>query len=100
LSLPPYTIVIDYISEGDVANLMRGYVVVGEEKVRFTGVAYGRFGGQNVSPQLSAAAKKKLKALVGDLEKFEDDLQQRLLKGEFDTKAGPGMGEHHHQHME
>jgi hypothetical protein len=100
LSLPAYSIVIDYISEGDVANLMRGYILVGGHKVRFSGVAYGRFGGQNVSPQLSASAKRKLKDIFGDLEKFQDDLQLRLVKGEFDTKAGHGMQEHHHTHME
>ena len=37
------------------------------EKIRFTGIAYGRYGGQNVAPKLSPAAKKKLKAIFGDL---------------------------------
>ena len=26
MSLPDYTVVVDYVSEGEVANLIRGYV--------------------------------------------------------------------------
>ncbi len=94
MGLPPYTIVIDYVSEGEIANLIRGYVEIGGKKVRFSGVAYGRFGGQNFSPQFTSGAKKRLQALTGDFPKLEEDLQFRLVRGEFETK--PGKGEHHH----
>jgi len=97
LVVPAYDVVIDYISEGDVANLLRGYVLVGGQKIRFTGVAYGRFGGQNVSPSLSPAAKKKVKAIFGDVDHFEEDLQLRLVKGDFTAK--PGKEEHSHEHL-
>lgn len=98
MSIPPYTIVIDYVSEGEVANLIRGSVEVKGQKVRFSGVAYGRFGGQNFSPQFTATARKKLEALTGDFASFEEDVQQRLVRGEFETK--PGKGEkHRHTHM-
>jgi Ni,Fe-hydrogenase maturation factor len=98
LSIPPYSIVIDYVSEGDVANLVRGYIELKGKKIRFTGVAYGRFGGQNFSPQLSPATKKAIKAVVGDLARFEEDLQLRLVKGEFETR--PGKDEKHgHVHL-
>jgi len=98
--LPDYKIVVDYVSEGDVANLLRGYIEVGGERIRFTGVAYGRFGGQNVSPQLSSAARRKAKEIFGNLEKFEEDLQLRLVKGDFGMKPRRGEAEHHHhEHM-
>jgi hypothetical protein len=98
LGLPNYNIVIDYVSEGDVANLVRGFIELKGTKIRFTGVAYGRFGGQNFSPQLSPAAKKKVKELVGDLDGFEEDLQLRLVKGEFESR--PPEGEKHgHTHL-
>ncbi len=98
MSLPDYTVVINYVSEGEVANLVRGFIELKGAKVNFTGVAYGRFGGQNFSPQLSAAAKKKLKGLVGDVSKFEEDLQLRLVKGEFEAR--PPKGEKHgHMHL-
>jgi hypothetical protein len=98
MGLPDYRIVIEYVSEGEVANLIRGYVVVEGKRVRFTGVAYGRFGGQNFSPQFTAAAKRTIRALVGDAEKFEEDVQMRLVRGEFDSE--PKEGEtHSHRHL-
>lgn len=96
MSLPQYQIVVDFVSEGEVANLIRGFVEVKGEKVRFTGVAYGRFGGQNFSPQFSKGAAKKLAALTGDFPKFEEDVQLRLVRGEFEAR--PGKDEHHHHH--
>jgi hypothetical protein len=96
VSLPPYTVVVDFVSEGEVANLVRGYVEIGGKKVRFTGVAYGRFGGQNFSPQFTKKAKDRLVELTGDFPRFEEDLQMRLVRGEFEAK--PGKDEHHHHH--
>ena len=96
MSLPAYTIVVDYVSEGEVANVIRGYVELEGNKVRFSGVAYGRFGGQNFSPQFSKAARTRIQSLTGDFEKFEEDMQLRLVRGEFDAK--PGKDERHHHH--
>ena len=96
MSLPDYTVVVDYVSEGEVANLIRGYVDLKGKRVRFSGFAYGRFGGQNFSPQFSKAAREKLSALAVDFAKFDEDLQLRLVRGEFEAK--PGKDEHHHHH--
>ncbi|MDV3277032.1 MAG: hypothetical protein LYZ69_01025 [Nitrososphaerales archaeon] len=98
MSIPAYDVVVDYVSEGDVANLVRGYVQIKGKKVRFTGVAYGRFGGQNFSPQLSPSAKKTIKQLTGDVDKFEEDLQLKLVKGEFEAKP-PKDEKHAHTHL-
>ena len=98
MALPEYSIVVDYVSEGEVANLIRGYVEIGGARVRFSGVAYGRFGGQNFSPQFSKAAATKLAKITGDFSKFEEDVQLRLVRGEFDAR--PGKDErHHHRHL-
>jgi hypothetical protein len=96
LGIPSYAIIVDYVSEGEVANLIRGYIEILGSKVRFSGVAYGRFGGQNFSPQFSKAAKVKLEKLTGDFPKFEEDMQLRLVRGEFEAR--PGKDEHHHHH--
>jgi len=96
LSLPSYNIVVDYVSEGEVANLIRGYIELRGARVRFSGVAYGRFGGQNFSPQFSKAARTRIQSLTGDFTKFEEDMQLRLVRGEFEAK--PPEGEHHHHH--
>jgi len=96
LSLPSYRVVVDFVSEGEVANLIRGYVDIKGAKVRFSGVAYGRFGGQNFSPQFSKAARMRIQSLTGDFAKFEEDMQLRLVRGDFEAK--PGKEEHHHHH--
>ena len=96
MTLPAYVIVVDFVSEGEVANLIRGYVEVKGKKVRFSGVAYGRFGGQNFSPQFTKSARETLSSLTGDFPKFEEDLQLKLVRGEFDAR--PGKNEHHHHH--
>lgn len=98
MDLPSYTIVVDYVSEGEVANLIRGYVEVGGKRVRFSGVAYGRFGGQNFSPQFTDASKKRLAPLVGSVEGFIEDVQLRLVSGDFDAKPPEGE-KHHHHHL-
>jgi len=98
MSFPDYRIVVEYVSEGEVANLIRGYIELKGRRIKFSGVAYGRFGGQNFSPQFSAAARRSIEELVGNTEKFEEDVQMRLVKGEFD--AQPGKEEQHkHRHM-
>jgi hypothetical protein len=79
-----YRIVVYSVSGGEIANIIRGYIIKGEERIKFTGVAYGRFGGQNVVPRLSPSAKKRIKELFGSISEFEYDLQQRLVKGDFE----------------
>lgn len=98
MPVPEYKIVIDYVSEGEVANLVRGYIEIGGKKVRFSGVAYGRFGGQNFSPQFSDRAKATLSPLVGDFSPFEEDVQLRLVKGDFEARPKPGE-KHQHLHL-
>jgi len=98
MPLPAYDIVIDYVSEGEVANLVRGYVEVATVRVRFTGVAYGRFGGQNFSPQFSVGAKKKLSGLVANVDDFIEDVQLRLVRGDFEARP-PKEERHHHHHL-
>jgi len=90
--------VIDYVSPGGVANLVRGFVEIGGKRIRFSGVAYGRFGGQNFSPQFSQAAKKRIAEIGEDPAAFEEDVQQRLVRGEFEAR--PKAGEKHaHTHL-
>jgi len=96
-TLAEYQIVIEDVSGGDIANIIRGHIIAKGVKVRFTGIAYGRYGGQNVAPKLSPIAKKKIKELFGDLSAFEEDLQIRLVGGDFDMKQKAGSV-HSHQH--
>jgi hypothetical protein len=90
--LPSYQVVVDEVTGGDIANIIRGYIAVDGEKIRFKGIAYGRYGGQNVAPRLSPLAKKRIREVFGSVSKFEEDLQQKLVKGEFEIVNAPNPG--------
>lgn len=102
-NLPEYKIVVDDVTGGEIANIIKGYIAINGEKIRFKGIAYGRYGGQNVAPRLSPISKKRIKAVFGDLGKFEEDLQQKLVSGDFDVdpvaaEASKKKEEREHQH--
>jgi len=102
-NLPEYQIVVDDVTGGEIANIIKGYISVKGEKIRFKGIAYGRYGGQNVAPRLSPVSKKRIKAVFGDLGRFEEDLQQKLVRGDFEVdpvaaEASKKREEAEHQH--
>ncbi len=101
-SLPSYQVVVDDVTGGEIANIVKGYVEVNGERIRFKGIAYGRYGGQNFAPRLSPLAKKRLKAVFGDVARFEEDLQQKLVRGEFQVDQAAAEAskrkEEHAQH--
>ena len=68
---------------GGVANFLTGYAVYKGEKFPFEAVAYGRIGGQNVSPSLQSEAIKRLEELGVDLELFTARLQRKMVEGEM-----------------
>lgn len=84
-------VVIDYMDEsgegGGVASFLTGYVMYRGEKLSFEAVAYGRIGGQNVSPTLSTEALGKLEKLGMDPEAFTASLQRKLVEGEITLKV-------------
>ena len=70
---------------GGVANFLSGYALYKGEKFHFEAVAYGRIGGQNVSPSLSNEAMKRLQEMDIDLDSFTSQLQRKLVEGEINV---------------
>ena len=104
-NLPDYKIVVDDVTGGEIANIVSGYIAVKNEKIRFKGIAYGRYGGQNFAPKLSTASKKRVKEVFGSVGKLEEDLQQKLVRGDFEVDQTAAEAakkreelEHHHAH--
>jgi hypothetical protein len=85
-SLPEYRILITDVTGGEIANILRGFIEVAGERIPFKGIAYGRIGGQNVAPRLSPKAKKRVKEVFGGVSRFEEDLQKKLVRGDFDVQ--------------
>lgn len=75
---------------GGVANFLTGYAVYKGEKFAFEAIAYGRIGGQNVSPNLHPDAIKRLEELGVDLELFSARLQRKMVEGEMTVNIPPG----------
>ncbi len=91
----PLEVVIDEMGEssgvgGGVANFLSGYVLFQGEKFPFEAIAYGRIGGQNVSPSLTVDSMKRLQELNVDVELFTAQLQRKLVEGEITIKIPEG----------
>ena len=76
---------------GGVANFLSGYTVYKGEKFRFEAIAYGRIGGQNVSPNFATETAKRLQEAGVDLESFTASLQRKLVEGEITVIIPEGM---------
>lgn len=84
-----FVVYVDRVSGGEVANHIYGYVLIKDKKVRFSAIAFGRFGGQNVSPTLSKKTVYQLRRLGVDSEEFNLELQRKLVEGDITIKAKP-----------
>jgi len=88
-------VIVDSMGEssgvgGGVANFLSGYVIFRGEKFPFEAIAYGRIGGQNVSPTLTDESTKRLQDLNIDVENFTSQLQRKLVEGEIDVVVPEG----------
>ncbi len=75
---------------GGVANFVSGYAVYRGEKFPFEAIAYGRIGGQNVSPNLTEESMKRLQDLQVNVENFTLQLQRKLVEGEITVVVPEG----------
>jgi hypothetical protein len=75
---------------GGVANFLTGYAIYKGERFPFEAVAYGRIGGQNVKPTLTAESLNRLEDLHVDLELFTARLQRKLVEGEMTVNIPEG----------
>ena len=88
-------VIVDSMGEssgvgGGVANFLSGYVMFRGEKFPFDAIAYGRIGGQNVSPTLTEESMKRLQDLNIDVENFTLQLQRKLVEGEINVVIPEG----------
>jgi hypothetical protein len=75
---------------GGVANFLTGYAVYKGERFAFEAIAYGRIGGQNVSPNLQPEALKRLEEIGVDIELFTARLQRKMVEGEMTVNIPEG----------
>ncbi len=79
---------INNIHGSQMAAKITGNFIVDENKFRFTAIAFGRIGGQNISAKLSQTTEKELEKLEYDVDEVIDSLQSNLLQGDLTLPEG------------
>lgn len=70
------------------AKITGNFVLDNKHKFRFSAVAFGRIGGQNVGAKLSKKTQKHLTDLGYNHEEVLGYLQQKLVQGELSLPEG------------
>ncbi len=79
---------INNIHGSQMAAKITGKFIIEDNKFRFTAIAFGRIGGQNISAKLSQITKKKLEKLGYNVDEVIDLLQRNLLQGDLTLPKG------------
>ena len=79
---------INNIHGSQMAAKISGNFTIDDYSFRFTAIAFGRIGGQNVGAKLSKETEKKLKSLGYDVDEVIMTLQKNLLHGDLTLPEG------------
>jgi hypothetical protein len=79
---------INNIHGSQMAAKITGNFTIDEHSFRFTAIAFGRIGGQNIGAKLSKETEKKLESLGYDVDEVIMTLQKKLLHGDLSLPEG------------
>lgn len=79
---------INNIHGSQMAAKITGKFTLDENDFRFTAIAFGRVGGQNIGAKISDATEKELKKLGYDVDEVIMTLQNNLLQGDLTVPEG------------
>jgi len=79
---------INNIHGSQMAAKIAGKFTLDDNEFRFTAIAFGRIGGQNVGAKLSKITEKELEKLGYDVEDVIIQLQKNLLQGDLTLPEG------------
>ena len=79
---------INNIHGSQMAAKITGKFTIDENEFRFTAIAFGRIGGQNIGAKLSQITEKELETLGYDVDEVIDLLQRSLLQGDLILPEG------------
>jgi len=71
-----------------MAAKVTGTFSIDDNSFRFTAIAFGRIGGQNIGAKLSKETEKKLQSLGYDVDEVIMTLQKNLLQGNLTIPEG------------
>ncbi len=79
---------INNIHGSQMAAKITGKFTLDDNEFRFTAIAFGRIGGQNVGAKISKTTEKELEKLGYDVEDVIILLQRNLLQGDLTLPEG------------
>ena len=79
---------INNIHGSQMAAKITGKFSIDDNDFRFTAIAFGRIGGQNVGAKLSKTTETELKKLGYDIDEVIMTLQNNLLQGDLTLPEG------------
>ncbi len=82
------TVHINNVHGSQMAAKITGKFTLDDHEFRFTAIAFGRIGGQNVGAKLSKTTEQELEKLGYDVEEVIILLQKNLLQGDLTLPEG------------
>ncbi len=79
---------INNIRGTQMAAKITGKFSIEDHEFRFSAIAFGRIGGQNIGAKLSKTTESQLKKLGYDVDEVIDSLQKNLLQGDITVPEG------------
>lgn len=79
---------INNIHGSQMAAKITGKFTIDDHTFRFTAIAFGRIGGQNVGAKISKTTEKELETLGYDVEDVILSIQKSLLQGDLTLPEG------------
>ena len=79
---------INNIHGSQMAAKITGKFILDSNEFRFTAIAFGRIGGQNIGAKISKKTEKELEKLGYDVEEVIILLQKNLLQGDLTLPEG------------
>jgi len=79
---------INNVHGSQMAAKITGKFTLDDHEFRFTAIAFGRIGGQNVGAKLSKTTEQELEKLGYDVEEVIILLQKNLLQGDLTLPEG------------
>jgi len=79
---------INNIRGTQMAAKITGKFSLDEHEFRFSAIAFGRIGGQNIGAKLSKTTENQLKKLGYDVDEVINLLQKNLLQGDITVPEG------------
>ena len=71
-----------------MAAKITGKFLIDENEFRFSAIAFGRIGGQNIGAKISKTTEDRLKKLGYDVDDVINSLQKNLLQGDITIPEG------------